>query len=229
MKKFITSSLVLTTLLSTTPQITTLSKTNNIENLQYKEQHKSIDFDYVEKYFATKTEQEKQVLKENILGVISLANGAIVFDSAKLNKKIWDFKIYQIITSDEYLQVLHVYYQNKFLIFDEKGKASFNFATQAVKNLNIEGIWYETYWYWFSIAKLHFSSAIIEEFTEGGLSVAEIAAMISEACPPLSPAAFAIAAVITANAFILKAYDYGRGAWMELYLFTIPTLKFGSN
>lgn len=113
------------------------------------------------------------------------------------------------------------------LTFDEQGKAHFNFPK--IINLKIDGIWIETEWYWFGYCRLHLSSSAIEAFTDGGLSVTEIAIMISEACPPLAPAALVIAGVITANAFLIRSYDYGRGAWMGLYAMFIPTFTFGSD
>lgn len=232
MKKLIASGFVLSTLLSTTPQICTLttsttnSKMHNVKDLQ-KLNLTPADIEYIEKYFNSKTEKEKQELKENLLSAIGLKNGSVVFDKTKLNQKMWDIKIYQIITSAEYLKTLNCYYQNKLLTFDVQGKAHFSFSL--LKNFKIDGFWVETQWYWFGFCRLHLSSSAIEAFTEGGLSVTEIAVMISEACPLLIPGALVIAGVITANIFLIRSYDYGRGAWMGLYGTIIPTFIFGSD
>lgn len=230
MKKLIATGVVLSTLLGTTPQISILTTANTkIHNENNFKKWTPIPeyFEYIEKYFNSKTEQEKQELKENLLSAISLKKDVVTFDKSKLNQKIWDLKIYQIIISDEYLKILNLYYKDKLLTFDEQGKAHFNFST--LEKVKINGIWYETHWYWFSIAELHFSSEVIENITDGGLSVTEIAVMIIEAFPPAAPAAIVIATFITINIVGLRAYDYGRGAWMQLYLFTIPTFVFGSN
>lgn len=229
MKKNIANSFVLATLLGTTPQISILTTANtklhNENNLQ-KWTPTPEDFEYIEKYFNFKTEQEKQELKENLLSAIGLKNDVVVFDKTKLNEKKWDLKIYQIITSDEYLKTLNWLYKNKMLTFDEQEKAHFNFPK--IKNLKIDGIWYETYWYWFGWAKLHLSSSKIEAFTDFGESTTEIAEQIIEVAPYLVPVALIIASVITANAAILKSYDYGNGAWLGLLWF-IPDMGFGSN
>lgn len=231
MKKLIASGFVLSTLLSTTPQICTLttsttnSKMHNVKDLQ-KLNLTPADIEYIEKYFNSKTEKEKQELEENLLSAIGLKNGSVVFNKTKLNQKMWDIKIYQIITSAEYLQTLNWYYQNKLLIFDAQGKAHFKFSL--LKKLKIDGIWYETYWYWFGWAKFHLSSSKIEAFTDFGESTTEIAQQITEACPLLAPVSLVIAGVITANAVILKSYDHGRGAWLGLLWF-IPDMGFGSN
>lgn len=65
MKKIIASSFVLATLLGTTPQISTLTiatinlKTNNINNSQ-KLNLTPADFEYIEKYFNSKSEKKKK-------------------------------------------------------------------------------------------------------------------------------------------------------------------------
>lgn len=75
---------------------------------------------------------------------------------------------------------------------------------------------------------MHLSSSKIEAFTGFGESTTEIAEQIVEAVPYLAPVALIIAGVITANAMILKSYDYGKGSWLGLLWF-IPDMGFGSN
>ncbi len=228
MKKIITTSFVLTTLLGTTPQISTLrvrhTKINNKNNLQ-KWTPTPEDFEYIEKYFKTKTVQEIQELKQNLLSAIGLKNDVVTFDKTKLNKKIWDLKIYQIITSDQYLQVLNWYYKNKIIIFDEQGKAHFNSFLS--KKVNESSWWIESYAYWFGYWRLHLSSSAIEAFIDHSAEATEIAEQLA-AVPFINVGAVAIAAILTANAAVLKSYDHGRGAWMGWYIL-IPCMGFGSN
>lgn len=232
MKKLIATGFVLSTLLGTTPQISTLVTTTNLKPKNINDSQKWTttpeDFEYIEKYFKTKTVQEIQELKENLLSAISLKNDVVVFDKSKLNQKIWDLKIYQIITSDEYLQVLNWYYKNKIIIFDEQGKAHFN--TPLFKNLKIDGIWFETYIYWFGYCRLHFSSSAIESITEGGTTVTEIAQQIIEAAPYLGAVALLIAGWVTTNIAGLRAYDYGKGSWVAFHVAApVIPLGYGSN
>ncbi|WP_308150292.1 hypothetical protein [Spiroplasma sp. AdecLV25b] len=230
MKKLIATGFVLSTLLGTTPQISTLTttsnlKTNNINNSQ-KLNLTPADFEYIKKYFSSKTEQEKQELKENLLSAISLKNDVVVFDKLKLNQKIWDLKIYQIITSYEYLKTLNWYYKNKILTFDEQGKAHFNFPLIQ----NVKGnVWLESYWYWFGYCRLHLDSSAIEAFIDHSAEATEIAQQIAE-IPGLDIAAVAVAGIMTGYSFTLKSYDYGNGAWFAFYMpvIFIP-LGFGSN
>ncbi|WP_425381338.1 hypothetical protein [Spiroplasma endosymbiont of Polydrusus pterygomalis] len=228
MKKLIVSSFVLSTLLATTPQINTLTTVNtkiHHENNLQKWTPTPEDFQYIEKYFKTKTVQEIQELKENLLSAIGLKNDVVTFDKTKLNQKIWDLKIYQIITSDKYLQVLNWYYKNKIIIFDEQGKAHFNFFLS--KKVNESSWWIESYAYWFGYWRLHLSSSAIEVFINHSAEATEIAEQLAEV-PFINVGAVAIAAILTANAAMLKSYDYGRGAWMGWYIL-IPCMGFGSN
>ncbi|MBP1525564.1 MAG: hypothetical protein H9Q65_05580 [Spiroplasma ixodetis] len=230
MKKLIASGFVLAALLGTTPQISNLTvantKINNENNLK-KLNLTPTDIEYIEKYFNSKTEQEKQELKENLLGAIGLKNDVVTFDKTKLNQKIWDLKIYQIITSYEYLKTLNWYYKNKMLTFDEQGKAHFN--TPLLQNFIKGNVWLESYWYWFGYCRLHLDSSSIEAFIDGGAEATEIAQQIAE-IPGLDVAAVVIAGIITGYTFTLKSYDYGRGAWFAFYMpiIFIP-LGFGSN
>ncbi|WP_425381808.1 hypothetical protein [Spiroplasma endosymbiont of Polydrusus pterygomalis] len=231
MKKIMATGFVLTILLGTSPQIRTLTvantKINHKNNLQDWTPTPE-NFKYIEKYFKTKTVQEIQELKENLLSAIGLKNYLVTFDKTKLNQKMWDLKIYQIITSDEYLQVLNWYYKNKIIIFDEQGKAHFNILL--FKNLNIDGIWFETYIYWFGYCRLHFSSNTIASITEGGTTITEIAEQIIEVAPYLGPVALLIAGWVTANIAGLRAYDYGKGSWVAFHVAApVIPLGYGSN
>lgn len=236
MKKLITTGFVLSTLLGTTPQISTLTTIPNTnpkihhENNLQKWKATPEDFAYIKKYFKTKTVQEIQKLKENLLSAIDLKNDVVTFDKSKLNQKIWDLKIYQIITTNEYLQVLNWYYKNKWLVFDKKGKAHFNSPVlNNSKYKNSNDWWIESYVYWFGYWRLHLSSNAIESITEGGTTVTEIAEQIIAAAPYLGPIALVIAGWVTANIAGLRAYDRGSGAWVA-YLAMIPIpVGFGSN
>lgn len=237
MKKLIATGFVLSTLLGTTPQISTLTTTNtnskiHSENKIQKWTPTPEDFEYIDKYFKSKTVQEIQELKENLLSAIGLKNDVVTFDKSKLNQNIWDLKIYQIITSDEYLKTLNWYYQYKLLTFDEQGKAHFNFPLLSNSKYKYESNidwWIESHVYWFGYWRLHLSSSAIETIAEGGTSVTEIAEQIIEAAPYLAPVALVIAGWVTANVAGLKVYDYGRGAWVA-YLAMIPVpVGFGSN
>ncbi|WP_342253986.1 hypothetical protein [Spiroplasma endosymbiont of Zeiraphera isertana] len=233
MKKLIASGFVLATLLGTTPQISSLTtvntKINNENNLQ-KWTPTPEDFEYIEKYFKTKTVQEIKELKENLLSAMGLKNDVVTFDKSKLNQKIWDLKIYQIITSDEYLRVLNWYYKNKMIIFDTQGKAHFNSPLLNNRKYKYGSDWWiESYVSWFGYWRLHLSSSAIESITEGGTTVTEIAEQIIEAAPYLGPFALVIAGWVTANIAGLKAYDKGLRAWVAYFAMIPVPVGFGSN
>ena len=229
MKKIIILSSALVTVSSAGLQTTVATK-QNVLLPQVKNQTQS-QFNDLQTVFNSKTFVEKAKLKQNLVSAISLENGTVVLHNNKLNPELWDPKVYEIITSKEYLATLNYFHQYKLDLFnDENEVKNHNSNIQQQNALFSNDIWVETYWYWFGYFRVHFSSRDIDALTEAGGSITDLGQQIAAASPYAGLITLPIALVITSYVVVLKSYNYGNGAWIGFHLLgpVIP-IDFGSN
>lgn len=212
MKSFLLSSLIVsnTTLLSPTISLTKENAFNH--------NYKTNNCDLFDQEFKNKSIIELKIMKENLINAISIKNQQILVDKNKLNQKIWNTSIYQLITSDKYTKSLALQLKMGLISFNKNKQIKFETQNNEVN------IWAESHWYWFGYWKLHFSHDGIDTLGESGHG----AAAISLVFPPAAPAALSIAGVVLANTALLRAYDYGNGSWLGIYLL-VPDMGWGSN
>lgn len=228
MKKLIIISSTLVTVSSAGLQ-TTIATKQNVLLPQVKNETQS-QFNYLQTVFNNKTVAEKAKLKQNLVSAISSENGTVVLHNNKLNPELWDPKVYEIITSKEYVATLNYFHQYKLDLFNDEVEVKNHSSNIQQQNSIISGMWIETYWYWFGYYRIHFSSMGISSLTEAGGFITELAPQIAATFPPAALVAVPLSLVVTSYWLILKSYDHGKGAWLGFHLLgpVIP-VDFGSN
>lgn len=166
--------MVTTPLISSFNSIATVSK--KVETLDdYKLEQKNKYHENFQ-WYRSKSTNEISKLKNNLLNSLCLTNDTVILKKEMIDNHLWQEK-FELLMSEKYLNSLNFLFKINLLKFIDNQPV---FKDKSFYN-EVNGIWFESSWWWFGYWRMHFESDITQKIAWTISNGGDVVSIISEA------------------------------------------------